>query len=302
MRICGGDNFYCPSGTVAPIVVNSGFYTVDYDYEICPPGQWRNLTLPMVDFIDLGGYSAVTTITIPKPLCRLCPDGYYKSLPGDDISFCLPCNITDSISSADRKTCLCTTVYQDQYTGYFNITTGKCHKERKLEIELYFDDREWSQNTSVTRFRQYPCEAGYFCSYGLRYKCPAGYFGSIDQETNPLCSGICKEGFFCPETSTTPYSKPCGAANLICPQGSPVPILVPPGYYTHEDVPEDLRYIQIICPVGYFCPGDGKRYKCSPGTYTTQEGTISDQCMGICYPGKKDIFFCLIGYYIFIYN
>ena len=31
MRICGGDNVFCPAGTVAPINVHSGFYTVDYN-------------------------------------------------------------------------------------------------------------------------------------------------------------------------------------------------------------------------------------------------------------------------------
>jgi len=54
-HVCGGDNVFCPGGTkgdaalgvsavdgkVAPISVQAGFYTVDYEYSQCPPGKWR---------------------------------------------------------------------------------------------------------------------------------------------------------------------------------------------------------------------------------------------------------------------
>ena len=45
MRYCGGDDRFCPAGTVAPIKVQSGFYTADYMYDSCPPGKWLTLIL-----------------------------------------------------------------------------------------------------------------------------------------------------------------------------------------------------------------------------------------------------------------
>lgn len=301
MHYCGGDDYYCPPGTVAPIKVHTGYYTVDYQYDACPPGKWRNFTIPRHYFAYELNYSAVETINL-FPECQPCPIGTYKSVAGDGFDLCLPCNTRDSTSSPSRIICDCTRVYEPGYVAYFNISNGKC---RKLDVNLLptLNDEAWAQNISLTRSRQYPCEAGYFCREGLRFICPAGYFGSINQETNPFCSGICHEGYYCPLGSTSPFMKACGAANLICPTGSPYPILVPEGYYTNEDAREDLRSEKFICPPGYYCPGDGRRYKCPPGTYATEEGVSSNQCMGPCDKGKSQfVRFCcknLISCFLF---
>jgi hypothetical protein len=290
MEYCGNDNVFCPPGTVAPIKVHTGFYTVDYQYEGCPPGQWRKVDFhPDSYFNSSLSYSTVTVLN-PLPECQLCPVGTYKSIPGDDPSLCLPCHTRDSKSTPDRKICDCTRVYSSEYVGYFNISTGHCNK---LAVDLIpsFNAMDWDRNMSLTRFQQFPCEPGYYCVDGLRYLCPEGYYGAINEEIRPFCSGLCAQGYYCPLGSTSQYMKPCGAAHFICPTGSPVPIVVPAGYYTQEDLREDIRFEQFICPVGYYCPGDGKRYQCPPGTFTTMNGTISDQCMGPCEKG----YYCLSG-------
>lgn len=106
-----------------------------------------------------------------------------------------------------------------------------------------------------------------------------------------MCTGLCAAGYYCPPASMSPYSHPCGQADLICAEGSPFPVVVPKGYYSNEEAPEELRSYQIVCPVGHYCPGDGKRYKCAKGTYTSKEGTISSECMGVCERG----YFCEEG-------
>jgi hypothetical protein len=282
MRYCGGDDVFCPPFTVAPVRVHSGFYTADYIYEVCPPGQWRNLTI-LLRSNDHVGNSPIST---QQPLweCQLCPKGTYKAVAGDPISMCRPCDAAQSVSSEDRITCDCLTGTADGYTALFNITTGHCQRYHTSQIAL-IDAHMWAQNTSLTRYQQFPCEPGHYCENGLRFKCPHGRYGALTQETRPLCEGVCTQGYFCLESSTSPMSFPCGAAKFICPEGSYTPTLVPPGYYSNEDVPENLRYTQSICPRGYYCPGDGRRYACSKGTYTSREGTVEASCMGRCERG-----------------
>ena len=292
MKYCGGDDFFCPATTVAPIRVHEGFYTVDYVYDVCPPGQWRNFTQPYNDLfkLDPGDSASMISTHFPFPVCQLCPDGTFKSVEGDDFSLCRPCNLRHSISADDRITCTCTAVLAPGLVSYFNITTGNCSTE-KVEDFLQFNAGMWATNISLTRYQQFPCDPGHYCVDGLRFKCPHGYFGSLVQETRPLCEGLCANGYFCLVSSTSPYSYPCGAANLICPEGSFTPTLVPAGYYSNEDVREDRRYLQFICPTGYYCPGDGRRYQCPPGTYTSMNGTIDEQCMGPCDRG----YYCTVG-------
>lgn len=285
MRYCGGDDVFCPPFTVAPIRVHNGFYTADYMYEVCPPGQWRNLTT-LSRSNDPTGYSPIVTQQAP-PLCELCPNGTYKSISGDYFSQCLRCEAIQSVSSLDRITCDCLTNWGEGYTAQFNISTGLCQKYRTSEIPL-IDASMWLTNTSLTRYRQMPCDAGHYCAEGLRYKCPRGYYGALTQETRPLCEGVCTQGYYCLESSTSPTSYPCGGAQWICPERSHTPLLVPPGWYSNEDVPEKLRYSSKICPVGHYCPGDGRRYPCSKGTFTDKEGTIEAECMGSCDRGKPD--------------
>ena len=38
MHMCGGDDLYCPAGVIAPIQVDTGYYTIDYLHGGCPPG------------------------------------------------------------------------------------------------------------------------------------------------------------------------------------------------------------------------------------------------------------------------
>jgi hypothetical protein len=279
MRYCGGDDVFCPPFSLAPIRVHSGFYTTDYLYEQCSPGYFRNLTFLLRSNAP-GGTSPIVTEQ-PRWPCELCPNGTYKAIAGNEFELCLPCDLAQSQSAPHRRTCDCLTVVAPGYSSYFNITSSRCQRVVTSEIFLY-DASQWHTNTSLTRYQQFPCDAGHYCADGLRYKCPPGRYGALTQETRALCQGVCTRGYFCLQSSTSPMSYPCGSADFICPEASFAPQRVPPGYYSNEDVPENLRYSMQICPRGYYCPGDGRRYPCAKGTFTDQLGTIEAECMGVC--------------------
>lgn len=56
-------------------------------------------------------------------------------------------------------------------------------------------------------------------------------------------------------------------------------------HVSNEDSREDIRHYQLICPPGYYCPGDGRRHLCPNGTYSDVPGADSDKCMGLCDAG-----------------
>lgn len=263
MRICGGDDFFCPPGTVAPIRVHSGFYTADYeDYYVlasadgvtantlgltpCPPGRWRNYSASLSFFL--------TTNSMPP--CQLCPLGTFKAAAGDGFSQCRSCDARFSQSSAERVLCEChSSLLPDAAADrqgrvpFFNISSGRCAVLTQVEIEAMnhfvwaaLDNQlpavgvgVFNGVSAVSRWREMACEPGHYCLQGLRRKCPAGHYGSLEQETRPDCEGLCAAGFYCPAGSSSPFSLPCGGPNYICPEGSAAPTKVSSGFYSNED-------------------------------------------------------------------
>lgn len=280
MRYCGGDDAFCPPNSVAPIPVHSGFYTADYLYETCPPGKWRPDPPPPQS-------NVLSAVVAADPLtdCQLCPEGTYKRVAGDGLHLCLPCGVPRALSTPDRMTCACQIVVKEGFISYFNVSAGLC--ETLNQRELYkIDASAWGTGTALTRSEQRPCNPGHYCRGGLQFKCPPGRYGSLYQETRPDCEGACMQGYFCMHSSTSPMSYPCGDAAYTCPEGSSVPVPVPQGFYSNELVPEELRSSQSKCPAGYYCPGDGRRHACPPGSFADKEGTISTGCMGPCERGS----------------
>ena len=132
--------------------------------------------------------------------------------------------------------------------------------------------------------------------------------------TTSSCSGVCREGYYCPERSVSDAHQSCGAVHVFCPRGSALPTQVSPGHYTtggnsaHQDQDdgtanganhygdddEYTRTAQRLCQPGYYCgavngnsnaqPG-GIRRNCPPGTYGSQYGLDTVQCSGSCPKG-----------------
>ena len=117
-------------------------------------------------------------------------------------------------------------------------------------------------NAAATeRSGQARCEAGYFCSGGVRTSCPAGkYSGAVGATNSGTCQD-CTRGFFCPLSSTQPTEQPCGfgqpagqEANVYCPAGTNTRLTVQTGQRSlPADAPPDQRYAVEPCPLGHEC-------------------------------------------------
>lgn len=290
MNACGSDDLFCPPKSALPIRVTPGFYTADYLYEECPPGKYRTNSSMWVD-ASLPGPSIIQT-EAHKPNCQLCPEGKFKIGNGDSVSLCKPCDKfhNRTISSADRMTCTCLEVVALGYFMHFNLTLGSCTKIAVSDAAL-LPPNSFQYNISLTRSSQHECEPGHFCRDGQRFRCPFGTYGALQRETRPTCQGLCNKGYFCQEASISPFATPCGSVNLICPLGAYAPKVVPKGFYTVENGPESLRFESQICPKGYYCPGDGRKYICDVGMFGDVEGLETKDCSGICDRG----YFCTQG-------
>lgn len=226
-----------------------------------------------------------------------CPEGTYKADTGDGLELCLPCDpaTTAGAASPDRSECLCARPPGGAQDGrnlpdlLFLPSTGGCVPATAEAVATRIGD-EALRNSTLTRWRQHPCERGHYCEKGVRYPCPAGRFGSGEREVRPTCSGVCEAGYYCPEASTTSTEYPCGGSDRYCPEGSFEPILVPPGWYTEEERHNATRTFATLCPKGHWCLG-GIRYPCPGGVFGKEEGLSSPSCTGRCAPG----FYCPSG-------
>ncbi len=149
------------------------------------------------------------------------------------------------------------------------------------------------------------CLAGHYCLEGLSYKCPAGRYGLRRGETNPLCTGPCLEGYYCPEGSISAKERKCMGTNEFCPPASRSPAAVRNGFFTissysdefialqhgklDSDVPSTMTH-EAQCGSGRYCI-DGVAFKCPAGRYGSEAGLTSSECTGACEAG----YFCPIG-------
>ncbi len=77
--------------------------------------------------------------------------------------------------------------------------------------------------------------------------------------------------------------------SVYCPQGTGIPLLVLPGYYT-IGYNKTTRHDQRACPPGSFCV-EGVRYSCPGGRYGAVDRLASSKCSGVCSKG----FYCPAG-------
>ncbi|KAF0738163.1 hypothetical protein Ae201684_006141 [Aphanomyces euteiches] len=216
-----------------------------------------------------------------------CPAGRYGAASGETNSSCTGaciggffCPVASTNSSA--RACGGAHLYCPPGSPYpVPVSSG-----------YYSVDSTLGLNSDPTRRdAQLPCEIGYYCVHGQRYPCPGGRYGSIARETNPLCTGLCRRGFYCPPNSTSPTQILCGGSNLICRTGSAAPIQVSPGYYSGSDTTrsdavnrETMRWFQRPCDPGFYCQ-NGVQYPCPAGTFGSTPQLTTPACSGLCPAG-----------------
>lgn len=307
MRVCGGDDVICPTGSIAPVSVASGFYTTDFWSEGCKPGTWRNWTGLSKDVTKRIPFPIPTKKSVPD--CEQCPTGRYKAHRGDDFELCLSCPLDDSSSTEDGMTCECYrqlggAPVPDDEVLYFNISTGVCASVSPRSVMKY-PAQLADQNTSTTRYHEFPCQPGSYCVSGVMRRCPGGRYGTQVRETRSTCQGACPPGYYCPEGTVGQYSNPCGGVGVFCPEGSAAPIYVKIGYYSINvgfnpeydlsniralrypsslEVHKNVRSAEALCPLGHYCMGAEIR-PCSKGRYGDAMGLVDPGCSGPCAPG-----------------
>lgn len=97
------------------------------------------------------------------------------------------------------------------------------------------------------------------------------------------CAGTCQRGYFCPPGSVTPTQQECGSSNVMCRTGSPLPAIVPPGFYSVGGT-NTTRFYQRPCEPGFFCTL-GVKYQCPEGSFGATSGLQDVKCSGPCSPG-----------------
>lgn len=307
-EVCGGDQVYCPPHTSAPIPVDAGFYTADYLISACPPGRFRDWRSSQDDSI---GRASVLSTHNATPDCQGCPIRTFKAVSGDEPHLCRPCDSKTSYSSPSRITCICLensvqfdylqfSAQQpaDQHHHHFNISSGACYSIQPVDWSIANNANwsyqlpvryAWSANISVTRYQQFECQSGHYCTAALRHQCAPGTFSSLRRRSSP-CSDLCPAGYYCPPATTNGYSNPCGRADLVCPLGSAAPVQVPQGHYSNEDTSIQVRYSYQLCPPGSFCVS-GERKPCPAGRYAASFGTSQPTCEDDCDAG----YYCTEG-------
>lgn len=165
----------------------------------------------------------------------------------------------------------------------------------------FVQDGFYSQEgvSELIRSFELPCPPGYYCVAAKRFPCAPGRFGRAERMTDPLCSGPCKAGYYCPEEATTvPDPLPCGNSTVYCQTGSFEPSPVLPGYYTVHtglyqgrlqlnDPLNHTMSAMMLCEPGHWC-SDGIKHQCPAGRFGWSYGTSSSLCDGVCAPGTTD--------------
>ena len=104
------------------------------------------------------------------------------------------------------------------------------------------------------------CPVGSYCKGGEKIDCPSGSYGDTTELVQPVCSGLCREGYFCDSGSTSPTQSKCSvrvvaalASSVFCPEGSSTPQDVDDGHYSVPGGGGGTATGQSRCEPGYFC-------------------------------------------------
>ena len=177
-QLCGGSDFYCPAGSGAPIPVDTGYYTIGDDEGAGAANRTRSAQLlcPQGHFC-IGGVRYG------------CPAGTFNAGLGETSCDANPCPAGHFCprGSVQPRPCVSLLEYCPEGTGvpqpvqprYFAASSSSAARVRGANL------------TDSQRF----CTPGSYCVDGVRHPCPAGRFGSVAGEVDPLCSGVCEEGY-----------------------------------------------------------------------------------------------------------
>ena len=175
-----------------------------------------------------------------------------------------------------------------------------------------------------------PCPAGQFASPSLSESglpkatctpCAPGRYGAIPGLVSSQCSGLCREGYFCPRGSVSATQEVCGDVAVFCPVGSGAAVSAGAGRFTvfaqvkttgaSDDAAAGMgasfdataavqwlssdvggnalrpqtRTSDQLCSLGHYCQR-GLARPCPPGRYGDRPGLQTDTCADACLAGE----------------
>jgi hypothetical protein len=236
---CGMSNKFCPSGSFAPTVVSTGYYTVGGFNETtrssqkeCPPGFYCVNGIKII--CPKGKYGTDTGLSQSE--CNGdCDPGYYCD-PGSDSQRQFKCGMPSLYCplGSFAPTSVSEGYYSTQGEPVTRANQSICEPGRYCVggIKRMCPPGKFGATAGLASAGcSGECFLGHYCpinsTSGKQVECPAGKFGGTRGLRKPYCSGPCSENFYCPNASISSKEIDCPGANYICPVGSPEPIPVP---------------------------------------------------------------------------
>ena len=300
---CGKDaTVYCPRGSAAPLRVSRSHYTHGYE------SGTKALDIQKVVFQNMDAVSKYCLAlsgkvrdyaTCPANGARLSTvstaleiAAYVESLQKNKVTVSTPTRTTDGTYSF-------TVTFSGGYNRYTDLLVAAKDTSAPLSatvlvtrLSMATEGLVGEDHLGLRHTSQSLCEAGYWCdeTTGIRQKCPPGRYGAEQGLYSMECSGLCSEGHYCQEGSTSKTQLSCGHIELFCPLGSSAPQEVNEGYYTVNSDSSDAfddartRIAERKCEPGTWCQG-GIRRLCAPGYWGESFGLTTYICSGPCSAG-----------------
>lgn len=238
---CGNSTVFCPPGSAAPTpVVSKGYYTTHAGlYEgklslhdpfnetmsaqlLCEPGHWCERGVKQQCQAGRFGWRHGED----RPACGgLCRAGYRcPGHPGPPSLTANPLECSEGLTTTHQNSNDHMVPKALVLASSFYCPEGTGQTPKRVSAGYY---TVGGGQGNTTRTNQVRCEAGYWCSGGVKEPCPVGSFGRTRGLTSPRCSGFCPAGFACPEASVEPklcspgtYSAGVAKKCTLCPRAS----------------------------------------------------------------------------------
>ncbi len=300
-KICkGGLEIDCPNGTECIDKYRTSA-------QKCLPGFYFNKekTMKRDNSYDLNNYylnSNYTNFNDPK---------LFNMKLINQISSCLPCpigTICDGYGNIKPKKCpggrMCSTSGRYRSNDYciggfyclnsiigVHALSSLNNKGEDITKSLDFDKIVKKFESSldklevnlINKYSPKFCNEGTYCISGIKT--------NITDKSNPEAPQNCRQGYLCPQGTSSWYSKKCPAGyycqGVLFPSmpgqyipgtGFSNPLLCPPGTFSNETIQTSCRY----CPEGYFndLEGNTRCSICPKGSYRDKDsvGIICIKC------------------------
>lgn len=307
-QLCGGPSVICPAGSHTPTEVATGFYSTGGDSEqtrvsqtqcpsgsycsqgvkrACPAGRFGSapgLSSPECSgHCKAGFFCPEGSVSATETPCGLpgtyCPAGsgsprtlLQGAASGPDALSGRAEHSRGSASDADAASgsfLVATPLPQAAFPALDPSIAGTLNGHPALPTS-----EDESSITANVRTQARLCPPGFFCppgDNGARVPCPAGRFSSAWGTSSVEHCHSCAAGYFCPPGSASPAQAECGGSDVYCAAGAASPTRAEAGFFTAGGNPR-TRSVQLPCPAGSFCPGDGLARLCMPGSYSPSAG------------------------------